>query len=147
MSGLALPFSLARLPADATGDTMNQHIICAIGFAVGSACAIPALPHDLTLQECNEGGEFIRNAALARDNGMTRAFFLGKLEEDLMLIRAFPPQLRWFAQDADDERLLTEAVLQVFDEPLKPEQHEAVFIMNCTEAAASIEEEKSRDSM
>ncbi|MFL6581572.1 MAG: hypothetical protein ACJ8G2_12585 [Burkholderiales bacterium] len=126
---------------------MNRHIICAIGFAVGSACAIPALPHDLTLQECNEGGEFIRNAALARDNGMTRAFFLGKLEEDLMLIRAFPPQLRWFAQDADDERLLTEAVLQVFDEPLKPEQHEAVFIMNCTEAAASIEEEKSRDSM
>jgi len=145
---LALPVQSSWHPsADAIGDTMNRHIICAIGFAVGSACALTALGHDLTLQECNEGGEFIRNAALARDNGMTRAFFVGKLEEDLIMIRAFPPQLRWFAQDASDERLLTEAVLQVFDAPLKPEQHEAAFIMNCTEAAASIEEDKSGDSI
>jgi len=126
---------------------MNRHIICAIGFAVGGACAIPAFPHDFTLEECNEGGEFIRNAALARDNGMTRAFFVGKLEEDLVLIRAFPPQLRWFAQDASDERLLTEAVLQVFDAPMKPEQHEAAFIMNCREATTSIAEAKSGDSI
>ena len=131
--------------------TMNRRIIRAIGlFALGSACAVPALAHDLTLSECNEGGEFIRNAALARDNGMTRAFFVDKLEEDLMLIRAFPPQLRWFAQDASDEKLLTQAVLQVFDAPLKPEQHEAAFIINCTEAAASIEADqvdKSGDSI
>ena len=131
--------------------TMNRRIIRAIGlFALGSACAVPALAHDLTLSECNEGGEFIRNAALARDNGMTRAFFVDKLEEDLMLIRAFPPQLRWFAQDASDEKLLTQAVLQVFDAPLKPEQHEAAFIMNCTEAAAAIEADqvdKSGDSI
>ena len=131
--------------------TMNRQIIRAIGlFALGSACAIPALAHDLTLTECNEGGEFIRNAALARDNGMTRAFFVDKLEEDLMLIRAFPPQLRWFAQDASDEKLLTDAVLQVFDAPLKPEQHEAAFIMNCTEAAASNDDDqldKSGDSI
>jgi hypothetical protein len=126
---------------------MNRQIICAIGFTLGSTCAIPVFAHDLTLQECNEGGEFIRNAALARDNGMTRAYFFGKLEEDLMMIRAFPPQLRWFAQDASDEKLLTEAVLQVFDAPVKPEQHEAAFIMNCTEAAASIEEDKSGDSI
>jgi len=131
--------------------TMNRRIIRAIGlFALGSACAVPALAHDLTLRECSEGGEFIRNAALARDNGMTRAFFVDKLEEDLMLIRAFPPQLRWFAQDASDEKLLTQAVLQVFDAPLKPEQHEAAFIMNCTEAAAAIEADqvdKSGDSI
>jgi len=131
--------------------TMNRRIIRAIGlFALCSACAVPALAHDLTLRECSEGGEFIRNAALARDNGMTRAFFVDKLEEDLMLIRAFPPQLRWFAQDASDEKLLTQAVLQVFDAPLKPEQHEAAFIMNCTEAAASIEHDqvdKSGDSI
>jgi len=130
---------------------MKRHVICTIGvFALGSACAIPAFSHELTLAECTEGGEFIRHAALARDNGMTRAFFLGKLEEDLMLIRAFPPELRWFAQDASDEKLLTEAVLQVFDAPLKPEQHEAAFIMNCTEAAASIEgdqADKSGDSI
>jgi len=126
---------------------MNRHITCAIGFVLGSVCAIPAFPHELTPEECKEGGEFIRNAALARDNGMTRAFFVGKLEEDLMMIRAFPPQLRWFAQDAGDERLLTEAVLRVFDAPLKPDQHEAAFILNCRQAAASIEEDKSGDSM
>jgi hypothetical protein len=126
---------------------MNRHVICTIAlFTLGSSCAIPAFAHELTLAECREGGEFIRHAALARDNGITRAFFLGKLEEDLMLIRAFPPQLRWFAQDASDEKLLTEAVVQVFDAPVKPEQHEAVFIINCKEAAASIEEDQSDKS-
>jgi hypothetical protein len=99
------------------------------------------MAHSLTRAECDEGGEFIRNAALARDAGVTREFFVGRLVEDLSLIRAFPPQLRWFVQDAEDEKLLTEAVFDVFDAPVKAEQHEAAFIRACMHAAAATGED------
>lgn len=116
-----------------------------VGLLLLSLRCTPAGAHPLSLAECTEGGEFIRNAALARDNGVTREFFVGKLEEDLNLIRAFPPALRWFVQDAGDERLLTEAVLQVFDAPLKAEQHEAGFVSKCVAQSALARE--GRDSI
>lgn len=87
--------------------------------------------HPVSPAECREGGEFIRNAALARDSGITREFFIGQLEQDLMLIRAFPPHLRWFAQDEEDERFLSEQAAAVFDAPRAPEQHEADFVRAC----------------
>jgi len=93
------------------------------------------MAHPLTLTECTEGGEFIRNAALARDNGMTREIFVDKLTEDLVMIQSFPPQLRWFVQDSGDEKLLSEAVFKVFDEPLNAEQHEVSFIGACLQTA------------
>ena len=117
---------------------MNRSLACVVGLL--AVCINPAMAHPLTLSECKEGGEFIRNAALARDNGVLREFFVGKLEEDLMLIRAFPPQLRWFVQDSGDEKLLTEAVFDVFDAPVKAEQHEASFIGSCMESAAFVDD-------
>ncbi|MEO8158107.1 MAG: hypothetical protein ABI648_09950 [Betaproteobacteria bacterium] len=93
------------------------------------------MAHSLTPAECNEGGEFIRNAALARDNGVTREFFVNRLTEDLIVIQSFPTELRWFVQDASDEKLLSDAVFKVFDEPMKADQHEAAFIGACTQLA------------
>jgi hypothetical protein len=116
--------------------TMNRSLASAIGlFALSNVWAIQVTAHSLTLAECNEGGEFIRNAALARDNGATRDFFVNKLAEDLIMIQSFPPQLRWFVQDSGDERLLSEAVFKVFDEPMKAEEHEASFINACMQTA------------
>ena len=66
---------------------------------------------------------------------MTREFFVDKLVEDLAMIQSFPPQLRWFVQDSGDEKLLSEAVFKVFDEPLNAEQHEASFIGACLQTA------------
>jgi len=81
----------------------------------GLSCAAAA--HDLTLAECVEGGDFIMHAAMSRENGMTREAFLERMESDIRLIQAFPPQLRWFVQDEDDEQLLTWAARLVFDSP------------------------------
>ena len=121
---------------------MTRMLAAATGWiALGAVWAAQVDAHSLTLAECNEGGEFIRNAALARDNGMTREFFVGRLEEDLSLIKAFPPSLRWFVQDSGDEKLLTEAVLDVFDFPVKAEQHEAAFVRTCLAAAVAAQEE------
>jgi len=116
--------------------TMNRNLASAIGlFVLSTMWAVQVMAHPLTLAECNEGGEFIRNAAFARDNGMTREFFVDKLAEDLIMIQSFPPQLRWFVQDSGDEKLLSEAVFKVFDEPMKAEQHEASFIGACLQTA------------
>ena len=117
---------------------MNQRLACAIGlFALCSMWAIQAMAHPLSPAECSEGGEFIRNAALARDNGITREFFVNKLVEDLIVIESFPPQLRWLVQDANDEKLLSEAVFSVFDEPMAADQHQASFFGACMQTAGS----------
>jgi len=119
---------------------MKRSLASAISlFILSSVWAMQVKAHPLTLAECNEGGEFIRNAALARDNGVTRDYFVGKLVEDLIVIQSFPPQLRWFVQDSGDERLLTEAVFNVFDEPTKAEQHETDFISACIQTAGSVD--------
>lgn len=88
--------------------------------------------HAPSARECREAGEFIYHAAQARDAGMTREKFLGKLHEDLFAIRAFPRQLRWFAQDADDEALLVTAAERVFDAPQSDAAHRRAFEARCT---------------
>ena len=115
---------------------MIRRRVSAVGLFALSIWVVQATAHPLTLAECAEGGEFIRNAALARDSGASREFFIGKLAEDLILIQAFPPQLRWFVQDAVDEEFLTRRLERVFDEPLNPEQHEAEFISDCIQTTA-----------
>ncbi len=92
--------------------------------------------HRLTLEECAQGGEFIRHAAMSRDAGISKQFFMDRLAEDIALIQAFPPQLRWFVQDEEDERLLGSAAERVFDRPVKPEQHEAAFVSDCIQTTA-----------
>lgn len=116
--------------------TMNRSLASAVGlFVLSGMWGIQVMAHPLTLAECTEGGEFIRNAALARDNGVTREFFVNKLVQDLIMIQSFPPQQRWFVQDSGDEKLLSEAVFKVFDEPMKADQHEASFIGACLQTA------------
>jgi hypothetical protein len=105
-----------------------MHRVAAL--VVGLACST-ASGSSLSMSECFEGSDFIANAALARENGMSRTSFLGRLEEDLELIQAYPPQLRWFAKDRDDEVFLYESARQVFDNPLAPEQHRARFLAAC----------------
>jgi hypothetical protein len=105
-----------------------------VRFAVtvaACACATAGSASKLSVAECFEGSDFIANAALARENGISREQFLGRMEDDFELIQAYPPQLRWFAKDHDDESFLFESAQQVFDSPLTPEQHRARFLAAC----------------
>ena len=102
-------------------------------FVVLTGAGAPAGGHPRTLEECLEGGDFIANAAFSRDNGMTREAFLGRLVDDIRLIQAFPPELRWFVVDPDDAQFLHEEASKVFDAPLRPEAHRAQFLSRCFE--------------
>ena len=92
-----------------------------------------AEPHTAT--ECREGGDFIRNAALSRDAGATREFFLGRLEDDMVAIRAFPAALRWFVHTPEDEAFLRTEVHEVFDAPAASELHRDGFVERCARRA------------
>jgi len=100
----------------------------AAGLAVVAPTAVASTP---TLAECLEGSDFIANAALSRDHGMTRAAFLERLDQDMFAIRAYPAELRWFVKDEDDERFLHGAARSVFDAPAQPEAHRAAFLRAC----------------
>lgn len=110
-------------------------IITSIVATIGSnALAEDAAVQSHPIEECLEGGEFIRNAALSRDNGISREYFLTRLSEDLITIRAFPPQLRWFVRNEFDEALLTGAAERVFDAPQPARRHEIEFIDECMQS-------------
>lgn len=104
-----------------------------VALALAWPAAAAAHPH--SARECREGGDFIRNAALARDAGYTREFFVGRLEADFVLIRAFPPDSRWFVRDPGDEDFLRNEVEAVFGAPTSSEQHRAGFLQRCVRRA------------
>lgn len=104
--------------------------------AIGAFCAATGLPTvagalTVTLEECAEGADFIRNAALSRDNGAKPEEFLRRLEDDLVLIQSVPPALRWFVRDADDEAMLRVAAISVFSDPRGPHDHHRDFLAGC----------------
>jgi hypothetical protein len=100
-------------------------------FGLAGSVASPAGAHALSLQECLEGGDFIAHAAQARDNGVTRTAFLDHLVDDIRLIQAFPPQLRWFVADPPDAEFLYAEAALVFDTPQQPEAQRAQFLSRC----------------
>lgn len=111
--------------------TIRFALWCAAGATVVALMGPNARALTVTLDECDEGADFIRNAALSRDNGMRAADFLGRLEGDLVAIRAVPEPLRWFARDADDEALLRTAASEVFASPRRAAEHHAAFLSTC----------------
>jgi hypothetical protein len=98
---------------------------------VALACAAPLGASQPSLSECLEGSDFIGNAALSRDNGMSAQQFLDRMRQDFTLIHAFPSAARWFAHDADDEAYLMAEARAVFDQPGPPEQHRRTFLRSC----------------
>ena len=99
--------------------------------------SIAATAHTITKQECAEGGDFIRNAALSRENGMDGTTFITKMLADVALIRSFPVELRWFVQDVQDEDFLVKAATDVFEHPKAPEEHQRSFIGACMSGSYS----------
>ena len=103
------------------------HAMLAGALAGAAGASVP------TVADCLEASEFIANAALSRDNGMTRDEFLSRMDQDFEAIKAFPPSLRWFVQDNDDERFLLDSAREVFDHPDRSERHRAHFLHDCFE--------------
>ena len=108
--------------------------LAAVWIAVVPCSASASAP---TMNECLEGADFIANAALARDNGVERDAFVERLENDMTLIHAFPPELRWFVKDVDDERFLHAQVETVFDDPAAPADHRNAFLRACFERSGA----------
>ncbi|HXC40568.1 MAG TPA: hypothetical protein VN667_16640 [Burkholderiales bacterium] len=110
--------------------------VLALFAAAAASFSHCALAHPLSRQECTEGSDFIRNAALSRNNGMEGTRFISSTLADFEAIKSFPPQLRWFVQDDQDEAYLLRAVTDVFENPREPDTHQQAFLAQCLERAA-----------
>jgi len=104
--------------------------VCALLCAGFSAASRPSMV------ECFEGSDFIANAALSRDAGMSSEAFIGRMEEDFIAIQSFPSELRWFVHDADDEAFLLESAREVFAHPGAAESHRRTFLQACVDRMA-----------
>lgn len=112
-------------PAFAESGGRSLAMVAVASVALTVQAGVPTVP------DCLEGSDFVANAARARDNGMPRDAFLARMEEDFVVIRSFPPALRWFVKDDDDERFLLDAAARVYDRPQAPAQHQADFLAVC----------------
>jgi predicted GNAT superfamily acetyltransferase len=119
-----------------------KNIRSAAAMAVLAAAAVLAAnaaeAHALSLEECSEGSDFIKNAALARDEGMQERQFVAQFQADVQALQRLPAELRWFVQDKDDEVFLLSAVQEVFRRPKPATVHQAQFALACMR---SIEDE------
>ena len=109
--------------------TQRRAIMGAVATALW--VSFTAAAHPLSREECSEGSDFIKNAALSRENGMDGMSFLAQTIADLAAIKSFPPSLRWFVQDQTDEDYLLKAVAEVFSNPREPLAHQRHFFGDC----------------
>ena len=101
-------------------------------FATAGTLAMPTVhAHALSLDECSEGSDFIRNAALARDEGLQERQFVAQFQADVQALQRLPAELRWFVQDKDDEAFLLSAVRDVFRKPRPAAVHQTQFALAC----------------
>ena len=98
--------------------------------------ALPLWAGPHTLDECFEAGDFIANAARARDAGMSEDAFIGRMRQDYEVIQNFPSDLRWFVHDPEDEQFLLNEAKSVFDRPMTPDLHRVDFLQNCVDSLA-----------
>ena len=94
-------------------------------------CPHSASAHALSTRECSEGADYIRNAALSRDGGMSEIAFMEVFDNDLVMLMAIPPALRWFVQDDEDAEFLRSALHEVFRKPHDPDTHAETFAEVC----------------
>jgi hypothetical protein len=117
--------------------TGNARAVQRVGLAILVAMsAIPVFAGRPTMNECLEGSDFIRNAALSRDAGIGADAFIGRMQGDFIAIRAFPAELRWFVHDESDEQFLAEQARVVFEQPADPDDHRLHFLRACIDRMA-----------
>lgn len=121
---------LGAAPADRDGRRVYRYA-GALMIGLAAISPVPSMGHTPSLQECFEGGDFIANAAYARDNGMPKSVFIDRLVADVYAIQAFPAELRWFVVDPQDAEFLVAEASEVFDRPLPPESHRTDFLSRC----------------
>ena len=106
-------------------------VAAAVIATAGMLAPFAVHAHALSISECAEGSDFIKNAALARDDGMPEFQFVAQFKADVQALQRLPAELRWFVQDKDDEAFLLSAVQDVFRQPKPATVHQAQFALAC----------------
>lgn len=112
-------------------ERIRRNVFWAAALLAAAGMWAPPAAATTDVDECSQAAELIGNAARARDAGMPRDDFIAHMESDLEVIRSFPPEMRWFAENEADEQFLLNAARDVFDHPVAPEKHAMRFVRAC----------------
>lgn len=91
-----------------------------------------------TQRECEEATDFIRNAALSRNNGYTKQKIVGLFDDNVTVLSSMDPEKRWFVRSPGATRFLRDTLVIVFDAPGRPGEHAARFLESCLDHARGI---------
>ncbi len=106
-----------------------RNVPLAVALSLSLLSSVSA--HELSIDECKEGADYIRNAAISRDSGITERKFMEVFETDMVMIQSVPRDMRWFVQDDEDEAFLRAQIGRVFKRPQAPQQHARDFAEAC----------------
>ena len=113
---------------------MTKRSIPVLAILQAFLLPLPAAALTATVADCSEAADFIGNAARSRDNGLSSEAFFARFDGDLELLKALPPEVRWFVKDDDDEALLRAGAIEVFARRRQPDEHALDFLIRCREA-------------
>jgi hypothetical protein len=108
----------------------------AVGALIALAAVFAVRAQHLSDQDCREGSDFIRNAALSRDNGVVRSEFTDRLDGDIATVMQMPVHSRWFVYGDAEATLLRSAVAVVFNDPRPADTHHSRFMLACQQLRA-----------
>ena len=84
-----------------------------------------------TEQECREGSDFIKNAVLSRANGYSKAFLLGRFDDDMTVLSGMHPEKRWFVRSQGAMQFLRQALIDAIAAKRKPRDQADIFLRSC----------------
>ena len=88
-----------------------------------------------TQQECREASDFIKHAAMSRDNGYSQKKLVQRFDDDVLILSGMDPQKRWFIRSPGATRFLRAALVETFEAPRQPKDQAARFLQSCMDHA------------
>ena len=92
-------------------DMRRVWLFVVLALVVGLSSTASANGFLPTEQECREGSDFIKNAVLSRANGYSKAFLLGRFDDDMTVLSGMHPEKRWFVRSQGAMPFLRQALI------------------------------------
>lgn len=111
-------------------------------MAFWSWCSIAVAANDFlpTEQECREASDFIKHAAMSRDNGYSQKKLVQRFDDDVLILSGMDPQKRWFIRSPGATRFLRAALVEAFEAPRQPKDQAARFFKSCMDHVLSADD-------
>lgn len=125
--------------------THRKLVFAALLFLAMWFMPLRGIAHPFTFEECKEASDFVKNTAIARDNGIPESILIDRISDNIEILRSLPSQLHRYIQDDDDAKLLINAAINVFQHPKSAHAHQVDFFHDCVKSEKPITDTSKAD--